>query len=205
MVTLNDIIYDSIGNFCFLIFALLLYRKNRFAWLAVVLALIIKLFLYGKYSMLLSFAYLSMQLCVTFLAAIVWILEPSYTKLQVNRLFLALLTSAIMIMIWVWLVYAFINPAILSYEFLFGFEYFCYMLFVLGGALLVYRISQGLIIVAAVFISYALYYANSALVASKAPPQYIRDFTIYYWFSAVFLFVAGILLVSVYTRVKRSI
>ncbi|QIV94048.1 hypothetical protein [Allofrancisella frigidaquae] len=205
MVTLNDIIYDSIGNFCFLIFALLLYRKNRFAWLAVVLALIIKLFLYGKYSMLLSFAYLSMQLCVTFLAAIVWILEPSYTKLQVNRIFLALLTSVIMIMIWVWLVYAFINPAILSYEFLFGFEYFCYMLFVLGGALLVYRISQGLIIVATVFISYALYYANSALVASKAPPQYIRDFTIYYWFSAVFLFVAGILLVSVYTRVKRSI
>ncbi|AJC48704.1 hypothetical protein IB642_03350 [Allofrancisella guangzhouensis] len=204
MVTLNDVIYDSVGNFCFLMFAFLLYRKNRFAWLAIILTLVIKLFLYGKYSMFLSFTYLSMQLCVAVLAAIVWMLEPNYIKLQGNRLFSALLTSVIMIMIWIWLVYAFINPAILSYEFLFGFEYFCYMLFVLGGALLVYRIPQGLIIIAVVFISYALYYANSAIVAAKAPPQY-KDFILYYWLSAVFLFIAGILLVSVYTRIRRSI
>ncbi|ORU23005.1 hypothetical protein ACC93_07695, partial [Francisella tularensis subsp. holarctica] len=62
----------------------------------------------------------------------------------------------------------------------------------------------GLLFFSVVYISYAVNYANSAMVIQNAP-QYYRDFILYYWLSALFLFIAGIIIVATYTNAKRSV
>ena len=80
--------------------------------------------------------------------------------------------------------YKYVNPYILDYELLFGFDYLCYMLVVIGAIFVAFRLAIGLLFFSVVFISYAVNYANSAMVISNAP-QNIRDFIPYYWISAV--------------------
>lgn len=42
MITLDYVIYDCIANACLLGFAILLYKKNKYAWMFVLASLIIK-------------------------------------------------------------------------------------------------------------------------------------------------------------------
>ena len=203
MITLNYVIYDCIANICLLLFAALVFKKSRYAWLMVIFSLIIKIFLYSKYSMLTSFIYLSAQLFAVLLASIVWLKVPDYTKPTKQKRIFGLLFSVVVIIIWVGLMYKYINPAILDYDFLFGFEYLCYMLFTVGAIFVAFRLAIGLLVMAVVLISYAVNYANSAVMIDGAP-QYIHDFVPYYWVSATVLFVAGIILVASYTNAKRS-
>ncbi|MDE4949184.1 hypothetical protein NAI31_11565, partial [Francisella tularensis subsp. holarctica] len=78
----------------------------------------------------------------------------------------------------------------LNYELMFGFDYLCYMLVLICGVFLIFRLAVGLLFFSVVYISYAFNYANSAMVIQNAPQYYI-DFILYYWLSALFLFIAG--------------
>lgn len=73
-----------------------------------------------------------------------------------------------------------------------------------SGVFLIFRLAVGLLFFSVVYISYAVNYANSAMVIQNAP-QYYRDFILYYWLSALFLFIAGIIIVATYTNAKRSV
>ena len=97
----------------------------------------------------------------------------------------------IILAVWVGLMY---KSYILDYELLFGFDYLCYMLVVIGGVFLIFRLAIGLLFFSVVFISYAVNYANSAMVIQNVP-QYYRDFIPYYWLSALLLFIEGIVIV----------
>ena len=169
MITINDVMLDSLGNLCLLLFALLIFKQNRFAWLTMLVSVIIKVYLYGKYSLMFSLTYMSIELVTVTLACIIWVNGFYHRRLGLKRLVFALLTSAILIVIWVSLVYKFINPAILSWQFIFGFEYFCYILLIIGVVLLVYRLAFGLIFISGVFISYACYYVKAAILTQDAP------------------------------------
>lgn len=203
MITLNYVIYDCIANICLLIFAFLVLKNIRFAWVLVLASLVIKIFIYGKYGLLSSFIYLSAQILVAVLAGVVWLREPKYTQATKQKKLIAIGTSLVVLIVWVRAMYRYINPAILNYDILFGFDYLCYMLFVIGSILIAFRISVGLLFIAVEFISYAVSYGNSAVII-KSAPEYIQAFSPYYWVSAIVLFVAGILLVSSYTSVKRN-
>lgn len=202
MVTLYDVIWDCISNFCLLLFALLLFKQNKGAWLLIIISVIIKLYIYGKYSLLVAFVYMSVQLITVLAAGIIWLLDTNFYKPSFKKIISALFVSISLIALWIILVYKFINPAILSWELLFGFNYFCYMLLVFGGILAFYRIIFGLIFIAIVFFSYAYYYAEAALVTQNAPQQF-QQFILYYWLSAVFAFIAGALLLAVYSKNKK--
>lgn len=203
MVTLDYVIYDCIANVCLLGFAFLTFKNIRFAWVLVLASLAIKVFVYGKYGLSSSFIYLSAQIFMAVFAGVVWLREPAYIKPTKQKVLLGLSTSLLVLVIWVGLMYKYINPSILNYDMLFGFDYLCYMLFVIGSILVAFRMSVGLLFIAVVFISYAVSYGNSAIII-KSAPEYIQAFSPYYWVSAITLFIAGILLVASYTNVKRS-
>lgn len=204
MVTLDYVIYDCIANACLLGFAILVIMSNRFAWLLILCNLAIKVFIYGKYGMSTSSIYLSAQILTSLIATIAWLREPIYLKVTKQKIVLSVLTSIVILAIWVGLMYKYINPAIIDYTVLFGFEYLCYMLFVLGSVFVAFRLCIGLIPIAVGFISYAVNYANSAMIVENAP-EHIKAFMPYYWASAVFLFVAGVLVVASYTKAKRNL
>ncbi|ALK94469.1 hypothetical protein JPFTNV_19440 [Francisella tularensis subsp. holarctica] len=204
MITLGYVIYDCIANASILIFAFLLYKKNNYAWLFVLASLIIKVFIYGKYGISTSLIYLSAQLLTAILAAIIWLRNPTYVKVSKQKKLLVIVIALIILAIWIGLMYQYVNPYILNYELMFGFDYLCYMLVVIGGVFLIFRLAVGLLFFSVVYISYAVNYANSAMVIQNAP-QYYRDFILYYWLSALFLFIAGIIIVATYTNAKRSI
>lgn len=204
MITLDYVIYDTIANGCLLAFAILIFRDIRFAWFLVLASLIIKIFIYGKYGMFSSFIYLSAQILTSIIAATVWLKEPRYTTSTKQKKLQAIISSLIVLVIWVGLMYKYVNPAIINYEMLFGFDYLCYMLVVIGAVFLCFRLAIGLLFISVEFISYAVNYANSAMVIESAP-QYIKDFAPYYWISAVLLFIAGVLLVASYTGAKRKV
>ena len=67
-----------------------------------------------------------------------------------------------------------------------------------------FRLAIGLLFFSVVFISYAVNYANSAMVIQNAA-QYYRDFIPYYWLSALLPFIEGIVIVASYTSAKRSV
>ncbi|MED7820081.1 MULTISPECIES: hypothetical protein [unclassified Francisella] len=203
MVTLDYVIYDCIANVCLLGFAFLAFRNIRFAWVLVLASLAIKVFVYGKYGLSSSFIYLSAQIFMAVFAGVVWLREPAYIKPTKQKVLLGLSTSLLVLVIWIGLMYKYINPSILNYDMLFGFDYLCYMLFVIGSILVAFRISVGLLFIAVVFISYAVSYGNSAVII-KSAPEYIQAFSPYYWVSAITLFIAGILLVASYTNIKRN-
>ncbi|ASG67475.1 hypothetical protein fh0823_00810 [Francisella halioticida] len=203
MITLNYVIYDCIANVCLLIFAFLVLKNIKFAWILVLASLVIKVFIYGKYGLSSSFIYLSAQILVTVLAGVVWLREPIYVQATKQKKLIAITTSLVVLIVWVGVMYKYINPAILNYDILFGFGYLCYMLFVIGSILIALRMSIGLLFIAVVFISYAVSYGNSAVII-KSAPEYIQAFSAYYWASAICLFIAGLLLVASYTDVKRS-
>ncbi|MFV9972790.1 MAG: hypothetical protein AB8V06_04440, partial [Francisella endosymbiont of Hyalomma asiaticum] len=102
------------------------------------------------------------------------------------------------------LMYKYVNPYILDYELLFGFDYLCYMLVVIGGIFLIFRLAIGIIIFLQYLLVMLFNYANSAMVIQNAP-QYYRDFIPYYWLSALLLFIEGIVIVASYTNAKRSV
>ena len=200
MLTLT---YDCISNFCILLFAILLFKNNRFAWIAIIISLMIKFYTYSQYSMLFSSVYLSVDIISAIVATIIWIKNPKYTKIKKTNLILALLTGFIAILVWLGLIYKFVNPEVIKLKTLFSFDYLCYILFTLGIVLLAYRIILGLVFLAVYCVSFALNYAYAGWVASKAS-QYVQNFSIYYWISAVMLFVAGIVLINIYTRFNKS-
>ncbi|MBK2267650.1 hypothetical protein [Francisella philomiragia] len=204
MITLDYVIYDCIANACLLGFAVLLYKKNKYAWMFVLASLIIKVFIYGKYGITTSSVYLSAQIVTTVVAGYIWLKQSNYTKPTQKVRLLAIVASLIVLLLWVGVMYKYVNPYILDYELLFGFDYLCYMLVVIGAIFVAFRLAIGLLFFSVVFISYAVNYANSAMVISNAP-QNIRDFIPYYWISAVLLFIAGIIVVAAYTNAKRNI
>ncbi|AEE26881.1 hypothetical protein [Francisella hispaniensis] len=204
MITLDYVIYDCIANASILIFAFLLYKKNNYAWLFVLASLIIKVFVYGKYGISTSLIYLSAQILTSLLAAIIWLRNPAYVKVSKQKKLSVSGIALIILAIWIGLMYKYVNPYILDYKLLFGFDYLCYMLVVIGGVFLIFRLAIGLLFFSVVFISYAVNYANSAMIIQNAP-QYYRDFILYYWLSAILLFIAGIVIVASYTNAKRSI
>ncbi len=203
MITLNYVIYDCIANICLLVFAFLVLKNIRFAWILVLASLVIKVFIYGKYGLSSSFIYLSAQILMAVIAGVVWLREPVYAQVTNHKKLLAIATSLVVLIVWIGAMYRYINPAILNYDVLFGFGYLCYMLFVVGSILLAFRISAGLLFIAVVLISYAVSYGNSAVIM-KSAPEYIQAFSPYYWISAISLFIAGILLVGSYTNSKRN-
>ncbi|AIT09927.1 membrane protein [Candidatus Francisella endociliophora] len=204
MITLNYVIYDTIANGCLLAFAILIFKNIRFAWFLILASLAIKVFIYGKYGMFSSSIYLSAQILTSIIATVVWLKEPCYTAPTKQKKLQSIISSLVVLVIWVGLMYKYVNPAIIDYEVLFGFDYLCYMLVVVGAVFLCFRLAIGLLFISVEFISYAVNYANSAMVVENAP-QYIKDFAPYYWVSAVLLFIAGVLLVASYTSAKRNV
>ncbi|API87407.1 hypothetical protein [Francisella uliginis] len=203
MITLDYVLYDFISNILLFCFAFFAFKQIRFAWILVLCSLAIKVFIYGKYGLSSSLIYLSAQIIVSVLAGLVWFKNPEYEAASYNKQIVGLAISIVFVVAWVILMYTYINPAIINYEVLFSFDYLCYMLFVIGSVLIAFRMSGGLLFIAVEFISYAVSYANSAM-AIKSAPAHIQEFIPYYWASAVCLFVAGILLVTSYTNVKRN-
>ncbi|APC91005.1 hypothetical protein CGC44_01330 [Francisella opportunistica] len=204
MITLDYVIYDCIANACMLVFAFLVFKKNSYAWVFVLASLILKVFIYGKYGISTSLIYLSAQILAAILAAMVWLRNPTYIKATKQKKLLVSVVALIILAVWVGLMYKYVNPYIIDYTMLFGFEYLCYMLIVVGCVFLAFRLALGLLFLAIELISYAVNYANSAMVIQNAP-QYFRDFVPYYWLSAVLLFIAGIVIVASYTNAKRSV
>ncbi|AXH29327.1 hypothetical protein [Francisella opportunistica] len=204
MITLDYVIYDCIANACMLVFAFLVFKKNSYAWVFVLASLILKVFIYGKYGISTSLIYLSAQILTAILAAMVWLRNPTYIKATKQKKLLVSVVALIILAVWVGLMYKYVNPYIIDYTMLFGFEYLCYMLIVVGCVFLAFRLALGLLFLAIELISYAVNYANSAMVIQNAP-QYFRDFVPYYWLSAVLLFIAGIVIVASYTNAKRSV
>ncbi|QIW10757.1 hypothetical protein [Francisella sp. LA112445] len=203
MITLNYVIYDCIANICLLAFAFLALKSVRFAWILVFASLIIKVFIYGKYGLSSSFIFLSAQIFVAIFAGVIWLREPIYAPATKQKKLAAIAVSLVVLLIWVGIMYKYVNPFILNYDILFGFDYLCYMLFVIGSILIALRMSIGLLFIAVVFISYAVSYGNSAVIMKSAPTNF-QEFIPYYWVSAISLFIAGILLVASYTDVKRN-
>jgi hypothetical protein len=132
----------------------------------------------------------------------VFFTNTKYSRIKFKKTVIALSTALSLIVVWVMLMYKYINPAIINTDVLFGFGYLMYMLFAIGCVLLCYRIHYGLIFLATVFMTNALGYASAANAAFKSP-GYNHDFMLYYCLSAVFLFVAGLFMVTTYTKVKR--
>ncbi|MED7788205.1 hypothetical protein [Francisella sp. 19X1-34] len=203
MITLDYVIYDCIANICLLIFAFLAFKNIRFAWILVLASLIIKVFIYGKYGLTSSFIFLSAQILMSIFASVIWLRDPRYVLATKQKKLVAVAISLIVLLIWVGVVYKYINPYILNYDVLFGFDYLCYMLFVIGAILIALRMSIGLLFIAVVFISYAVSYGNSAIIMKSAPTNF-QEFIPCYWISAISLFIAGVLLVASYTNVKRN-
>ncbi|WP_150468129.1 hypothetical protein [Francisella sp. SYW-9] len=203
MITLNYVIYDCIANICLLAFAFSALRSIRFAWILVFASLVIKVFIYGKYGLTSSFIYLSAQMFTAIFAGVIWLREPKYAPVTKQKKLVAVVVTLVVLLIWVGVMYKYVNPFILNYKTLFGFDYLCYMLFVVGAILLALRMSIGLLFTSVVFISYAVSYGNSAIIMKSAPTNF-QEFIPYYWVSAISLFIAGILLVASYTDVKRN-
>lgn len=204
MVTLDYVIYDTIANACFLAFAILVFKRVRFAWFLVLASLAIKVYVNGKYGMTISFIYLSAHILSTLIATVVWLKAPIYTKPTKKKRVLSVLVSLIVLACWILVMYQYVNPWIFDYQILFGFDYLCYMLFTIGIVFCIFRLAIGLLFIAVETISYAVNYANSAMIMANAP-QYMKTFVPYYWISAIVLFIAGITLVVSYTNVKRNI
>lgn len=203
MITLDYVIYDCIANACLLAFASLSFKRIRFSWVLVLASLTIKIFIYGKYGIATSSIFLSAQILSAVLVTIVWLREPTYIKPTKKGWKFSIILSLLILGCWIGLMYTYVNPAIVNYHVLFGFEYLCYMLFVIGTIICMFRMVAGLLFIAVELISYAVNYANSAVVLQTAP-EHIKAFMPYYWASAIFLFVAGIILVITYTNVKRN-
>lgn len=204
MLTLDYVIYDSIANACFLAFAFLIFKRIRFAWFLVLASLAIKVYVNAKYGMTVSFIYLSAHILSTLIAAVVWLRDPTYTKPTKQKRLLSIVVSLVGLIFWVVVMYKYVNPWIFDYQILFGFNYLCYMLFVIGIVFCIFRLAIGLLFLAVETISYAVNYANSAMVMANAP-QYMKTFIPYYWISAIVLFIAGITLVVSYTNFKRNL
>ena len=128
-------------NICFFDFL-----KNSYAWLFVLASLVINVFIYGKYGISTSLIYLSTQILTAILAAIVWLRNSTYIKASKQKKLLLVVIALIILAVWVGLMYKYINPYILDYELLFGFDYLCYMLVVIGGIFLIFRLAIGIII-----------------------------------------------------------
>lgn len=203
MVTLDYVVLETIANLFLLIFSILLMKEKRFSWLFLLMPTLMKIYIYGKYSILLSTVYLSAEILAVSLVTIMWFKNYYFIKLNKKLFIKASLISVLLLVLWVFAVYKLINPAILSFEMLFGFGYLCYMIFVIGCVFLAFRTIYSLIMIAVVFISYALSYGQVAMAAKNMPVNG-TSFSICYGLSALFLFIAGIVLVSKYTQVNRS-
>lgn len=202
MITIYDVILDCVINFGFLLFAFLIFKNNKFAWVPACIAIALQIYLGSKYSTLLSFVYLWLHLCVVLVGAIVFFKNTKYSRIKFKKVIIALSTALSLMVIWVLLMYKYINPAIINLDVLFGFGYLMYILFAIACVLLCYRIHYGLILLATVFMTNALEYASAANAAFKSP-GYNHDFMLYYCLSAMFLLAAGLFTVTTYTKVKR--
>ena len=202
MITINDVILDCVINFGFVLFAFLIFKNNKFAWIPACVAIALQIYLGSKYSTLSSFVYLWLHLCVVVVGAIVFFKNTKYSRIKFKKIIISLSTALSVIIVWVLLMYKYINPAIINTDVLFGFGYLIYMLFAIGCVLLCYRIHYGLIFLATVFMSKALEYASAANAAFKSP-SYSHDFMLYYCISAVFLLAAGLFAVTTYTKINR--
>lgn len=204
MITLNDVILECFSNSMLLIFAILLYKQNRFAWIFAIVNIVIITYLSAKYSLSSSLVYMSAQIISVIIASIFWFGKPKFKIPDKLSLFLALLISIIILIIWVVLMYLFVNPYILNFKMLFGFDYLVYMLFVLGTVFVAFRLSAGLIILATVFISKSFYYSQTVVNISNAP-AHIKQFTPYFLTSACCMIIAGVFLVIAYTKIKKKL
>jgi len=78
MITINDVILDGVINFGFLLFAFLIFKNNKFAWVPACVAIALQIYLGSKYSTSLSFVYLWLHLCVVVVGATVFFKNTKY-------------------------------------------------------------------------------------------------------------------------------
>ncbi|QLE78680.1 hypothetical protein FLM55_02540 [Francisella sp. Scap27] len=204
MITLNDVMLECFGNLMFFIFAILLYKQNRLAWSFAILNILIITYLSAKYSISTALIFMSAQIVAVLIVGISWFIKPMFEAVDKIRLIFAIIVSLLILVIWVLLMYFFVNPYILNLKMLFGFDYLIYMLFVLGCIFVAFRLSIGLIILATVFISKSFYYSQTIADISSAP-AHIKEFTPYFLVSACCMILAGVFLVVAYTRAKKNL
>lgn len=167
MVTFDDVLLNCVSYFFVLIFSILIYKQQRYAYIAIIAYLIIQAMLLGKYSMVDSIMYLSAQMMAFIVVGLVCFINPGYTSFSYKKLFVALSIFVVGIGLWSLMIYYYLNPYIYVSGIFFGFVNICYMMLVLGAILLMFGQVLGLVLYAISFVSYSLYYATEAVSESK--------------------------------------